>query len=118
MNGTRQSNNNLKTYSLIWLDASVNFEENIHAQQKLRLLTNYLQTFDELDQCEKYIQSVSSQDRIVLIINDDLSSRLIPQIHQFQQVNSIYIYCLDKDFNQKRIQQYNKVIQFESFLKK
>ncbi|CAF4971693.1 unnamed protein product [Rotaria sp. Silwood1] len=83
---------NYETYSLIWLDASIYSEETLDTQEKLRLSINYLRTFDKLDECEKYIRSVSSEDRIVLII-----------------ISSIYIYCGNKEFHQQWGKQYSKI---------
>ncbi|CAF1491602.1 unnamed protein product, partial [Rotaria sp. Silwood1] len=100
---------NYETYSLIWLDASIYSEETLDTQEKLRLSINYLRTFDKLDECEKYIRSVSSEDRIVLIISDHFSQQLIPNIHFFRQVSSIYIYCGNKEFHQQWGKQYSKI---------
>ena len=106
----KEERTNYETYSLIWLDTSINSKENLDAQGKLRVWINYLQTFDKLDECEKYIRSVSSEDRIIVIINDHFGQQLIPDIHLFRQVSSIYIYCGKKEFDEEWIKQYNKVI--------
>jgi len=103
---------NFETYSLIWLDASINSEENLAAQEKFRSSINYLQTFDELNECKKYILSVSSGDRIVLIISGYFGQQLIPEIHHLRQISSIYMYCTNKEFHQQWSIQYNKVILF------
>jgi hypothetical protein len=100
---------NFETYFLIWLDASINSEENRDAQEKFRSSIHYLQTFDKLDECEKYIRSVSSEDRIVFIVSGHFGQYLIPQIHHLRQLSSIYIYCANKDFHQQWSQQYYKV---------
>src|ERR1700722_4333463 len=89
--------NNLETFSLVWLDASVNgSKENIEAQQRLRTSINHLKTFENSDQCEKYIRSVSKDDRIVLIVSGQLGREIVPRIHKLRQVFSIYVYCMDK----------------------
>jgi hypothetical protein len=102
---------NFEIYSLIWLDASINSQENLRAQERFRLSINYLQTFDQLDQCENHIRSVSSQDRIVLVISGDLGQQLVPKIHNLTQVYSIYIYCTNKELHQQWSEQYKKVQQ-------
>jgi hypothetical protein len=105
-----QKDINYETYSLIWLDASINSEENLAAQKQLRSSINYLRKFDKLDECEKYIRSVSSNDRIVLIISGHFGQQLIPEIYHLRQVSSIYIYCTDKEFHQRWSKKYPKVI--------
>ncbi|CAF1394223.1 unnamed protein product, partial [Rotaria sordida] len=77
---------NLETFSLIWLDASVNdTQENIDAQRQLRKLINFLKTFEDADKCEQYIRSLPKDDRIVFIVSgrfgvivllDELISRI------------------------------------------
>lgn len=101
---------NYETYSLVWLDAAIDSEENREAQRKLRLSINYLRTFDKLDECAKYIRSASSEDRIILIVGHHLAQELIPNTHLFRQVTSIYIFCENKEFSQHWSKQYSKVI--------
>jgi hypothetical protein len=100
---------NFETYSLLWLDASINSEENLNAQEQLRFSINYLRTFDKLDECERYIRSVSSDDRIVLIVSGHYGQHLVPKIYQLRQIYSIYIYCANKQYHQQWSQQYTKV---------
>jgi hypothetical protein len=103
-------NNNYKTYSIIWLDASINSQENNETQGKLRSFIDYLQIFENVDQCEKHIQSVSSGDRIIFVVSGDLGQQLIPKIHPLEQIFSIYIYCANKEFHQQWTKEYKKVI--------
>ncbi|CAF1332663.1 unnamed protein product [Rotaria sordida] len=101
---------NLETYSLIWLDASViDSKENIDAQQQLRSLINHLKVFEQVDECEQYIRSVSSQDRIVLVVSGRLGQQIVPRINQLRQVSSIYVYCTDKKKNEQWAKEFAKV---------
>lgn len=106
-----QEYNNLETYSILWLDPLVNDgKEYIDAQQRLRVSINYIRTFKSLDNCEEYIQSVPKQDRIIFIINNQLGQELIPRIHQYQQIFSIYIYNNDNKRNGQWTKEFKKVI--------
>jgi hypothetical protein len=109
---TIRRDDNFETYSLIWLDASINSEENLAAQEEFRSFINYLKTFDKLNECKTYILSVSSEDRIVLIISGHFGQELIPEIYHLRQISSIYIYCTNKEFHQQWSKQYKKVILF------
>ncbi|CAF4058000.1 unnamed protein product [Rotaria magnacalcarata] len=51
----------------------------------------------------KYIQSVSSQHRLIVIVNDDFYRQLIPEVHGLPQVFSICIYCENKQYDDQRI---------------
>lgn len=101
-----KKNINYETYSLIWLDSQRNADD-VH--EKLRSSINYLRTFDRINECETYIQSISSEDRIVLIVSDHFAQQLIPNIHCFRKVSSIYILCKNKQFDQQWSKQYRKV---------
>jgi hypothetical protein len=107
---TTQEDQNLETYCLIWLDASVNeSQENIQAQKQLRSSINHLMTFEDDQQCLKYIQSVPKDDRIILIVSGRLGQIIVPKIVKYRQISSIYVYCMDKIANEKWANQFKKV---------
>jgi len=94
-------NDNLETFSIFWLDAQVNTtEDNRNTQLKLREIINHLKTFDDLGECHQRILSLSTQDRLVLIVSGRCGRQLVPQIHHLRQVSSIYVYCMDKKANE------------------
>ena len=110
---TTKMNENLETYCLIWVDNSVNnSKENLDAQQQLRTSINHLLTFEDDQQCLQHINSLPKDDRVVLIVSGRLGRILVPQIVQFRQIISIYIYCLDKKANQQWSQHFSKVCLF------
>jgi hypothetical protein len=94
----------------VWLDAEVNInEENQKAQQQLLTIINNLKTFDNRNECEKYIRSISSQERLLLIVSGRLGKELVPHIHSLPQVTSIYVYCRDKKGNEQWAIHFTKV---------
>jgi hypothetical protein len=75
-----QQYENLETYCLIWLDTSVNeLPENIRAQKELRKSINHLITFENDQQCLEYIESLSKDDRIILIVNGRFGHIIVPK---------------------------------------
>jgi hypothetical protein len=91
----KDKNNNLETFFLLWLDAQIHtIEENRQAQKQLRNIINHLKTFDDENDCQQYILSISPQDRIVLIVSGRLSRIIVPHVHHLRQIVSIYIYLL------------------------
>lgn len=118
----RASKKNLETFSLIWLDAIINDSvENIETQQRLRTLINHLKTFQRADECIQYIES-SPKDRFVLIVSGRLGQEVVPSIHHLQQVYSIYVYCMDKERNERWAKRFPKVqgviIKFDELIAK
>lgn len=114
----RRTNENFETFSLIWLDPGIHSADNRLVQDKLRSLISYLEAFDQLDHCHTYIQSISSNDRIIFVVHEEFSQQIIPQIHHLRQIFSIYIFCADKEFHQTWSEQYNKVILRSFFLQR
>jgi len=107
---SRLKYNNLETYSILWLDPLVNdAKEYIDAQQRLRAAINYIRTFKTSDHIEQYIQSVPEQDRIFLIINNQLGQELMSHLHQFRQIFAIYIYSSDNKRNIQWTKEFKKV---------
>jgi len=101
---------NLETFSLLWLDAQVNTtEDNRQTQLKLRQIINHLKTFDDQQHCHRHILSLSPQDRLVLIVSGRCGRELVPQIHQLRQLSSIYVYCMDKQANEQWAKNFTKV---------
>jgi lipopolysaccharide biosynthesis glycosyltransferase len=101
---------NVETFSLIWLDATVNTsEENIKSQAILRESINQLTTFDNDHECIKHIQNRSVNDRIILISSGGLGKLIVPQIHELRQIFSIYIYCINKEAHEQWARKFVKV---------
>jgi tetratricopeptide (TPR) repeat protein len=84
---------NLETYCLVWLDNKINESspEHLIIKQQFRKIINYVKIFNNVDVCQKYIESVSKDDRLILIVNNQMSHEIIPRIHQLRHVSSIYI---------------------------
>ena len=59
-------NTNHRLSTTIWLDAAVNMNEAYRKiQQQLRTIVNCLKTFENRNECEKYIRSTSSQEQLL-----------------------------------------------------
>ncbi|CAF3216441.1 unnamed protein product [Rotaria socialis] len=91
---TAEHDDNLETFSLLWLDAEANAtEENKRAKQRLRSIINHLKIFHDLHKCK----------------NGRLGKELVPQIHDLHQLSSVYIYCKEKKFHKQWAQHFCKV---------
>jgi hypothetical protein len=100
---------NLETYSLIWLDSQTNSNEKIkQAQQRVRSSINDLRIFEEVNKCLKNIQ-LSTANKIIVVVNIELSEMIIPYIHQLPQIIAIYIYNIDDDRQTQFLNKYSKV---------
>jgi hypothetical protein len=103
--------NDLETIYLIWLDASINkSKENLDAQQHIQSIINHLKIFENIQDCEEYIHKTSKDDRIFFIVNGQLGKEIVPRIHHYRQIFSIYVYCMNKKLNEEWAKNFAKVI--------
>lgn len=100
---------NLEMYSIIWLDAAVNNEQNLKAQKQLRTIINRLQIFVDSDEFMTHIQQIYQDDRTVLIVSGQMGRIVVPEMQKLPQVSSIYIYCINKVANQLWSEPFSKV---------
>ncbi len=97
---------NFEHFSLLWCDANVNSTGNIcHTQTQLRKTINYLKLFKAGAECKAYIQR-HPNDKVILIVSENVGRDLIPEIHDLKQVITIYIYPCKAE---KRASEYSKV---------
>ena len=106
---TNTNNNHLEIFSLIWLDGDVNANGSRDIEQKLRSVINYLKKFQDIKQCQKYIEQTTQKDRLILVVGGQMGQEIVPLIHHLRQVISIYIYCLDKRKHEEWTCEYRKV---------
>jgi hypothetical protein len=105
-----EESRNLETYYLIWLDDSLdNSEENLTAQQHLRASINHLLILQDHQLCFQFIQSLSNDDRVILIVNHQFGLIIIPQITELRQIISIYVYSSDEQAHEHWIQHFAQV---------
>lgn len=89
---TNDDDKHVDIFSLIWLDTDDHLKMHPDAEQKLRNIINHLRYFEDPKQCQAYIDQRSKEDRVILVVNEQLVHEIIPLIHQLRQVLSIYIY--------------------------
>ncbi|CAF4091436.1 unnamed protein product [Rotaria socialis] len=99
----------LRTHSIFWLDASVNNEENITAQKKLRSIINQLRTFVDPEEFLDRVRFIPQGDLTMLIVSGQMGRIVVPEMQKLAQVSSIYVYCFDKEANLQWSQPYKKV---------
>ena len=77
------------------------------------MFVKYLFTFDDQQHCLEYIQSLSSEYQIILIVSGQLGNSIVSEICHLQKVLAIYVYCSDKKQNELWARHYFKVIEHE-----
>ena len=89
--------NNLETLNLLWLDASLNDDEDSRAAQKeFRQLVQQFRPFTNEKDFETFLDRTTKDDRIALIVSGAMGLAQIPKIHPLRQIFAVYIYCMNK----------------------
>ncbi|CAF3845736.1 unnamed protein product [Didymodactylos carnosus] len=100
---------NLESNTVMWLDANIDStEDNRRAKARLRQTINYLRTFDDADQCVECISLVRTEN-IFLIVSGSLGQTVVPLIHDTRHVQSIYVFCSNKEWHEKWVTKFRKV---------
>ncbi|CAF1538206.1 unnamed protein product [Adineta ricciae] len=76
---------------------------------KQRLHKHLLKTFDDAEKCQRYIRSLSSHDRLILIVSGRLGSEVVPAVHHLRQLSVIYVYCFDKKKHKQWTSAFSKI---------
>ena len=101
-------NKHLEMFSLIWLDSNPK-DDDRNTEQKLRSIINQLRRFQNVSQCQEFIEKTSATDRLILIVSGQSGKELLPKIHHIRQIISIYVYCTDKKTNEEWSSKYCKI---------
>ncbi|CAF1197861.1 unnamed protein product [Rotaria sordida] len=98
---TKSDEMRLEIFCLVWLDAGSSIKDGHDTEQQLRSIINHLKKFQDVKQCQKYIEERSQKERVVMVVSGQLGREIVPSIHNLRQVISIYVYCLDKKRNEQ-----------------
>ncbi|CAF1197322.1 unnamed protein product [Adineta steineri] len=106
---TNTDDKSLEIFSLIWLNANVDVKDARDTEVKLRSIINHIKKFQDIKQCQQYIEQRSENGRLVIIVSGRLGREIVPYIHQLRQVISIYVYCMDKKSNEQWAYNFSKI---------
>ncbi|UJR28164.1 hypothetical protein I4U23_009418 [Adineta vaga] len=103
-----------KSFVFVWCDASVGTQNYVDdANNTLKNIANVVNknrqivhTFNEIKACQEFIMQVNN---VCLIISGAYGIDLVPQIHNLEQIHSIYIFCMHKAKHELWASHYRKV---------
>ena len=101
--------NNLELFSLIWFDSDPKIFDDPKINERLRIIINHLQKFNEIKECREYIEQRSQDDRLIILLNGFQCHDVLSNIHHFSQVSAIYSYSIDQSSHQQLSEQFPKV---------
>jgi hypothetical protein len=94
---------------VLWLDPKITSDENKQTQEKLKEL--FHNNFIPLEQLEEAIRCMEEKqnEHFLLITGGYIGRQIVPKIHNFSQLYSIVVYCMDKQANEQWSKEYEKV---------
>lgn len=106
----KQYTRSVQNYLVVWCDSNINEDESNFRNSitKLREVSNTVHTFTRTDQCIDFINEVKTR-KIFLISSGALSRTLIPIVHEFSQIKTIYIFCENQQQHEQWAKQWFKV---------
>lgn len=99
-----------QNFLLIWLDAHIdeNNEDYKNYLKQLRKIVITVELFTNADECIDYLNSIKD-DKIFLIISGSLGQNTVPLIHDLTQLDTIFIFCRNKDWHKLWAKDWSKI---------
>ncbi|CAF3463229.1 unnamed protein product [Rotaria socialis] len=100
----------VQNYLVVWLDANID-EKKEHFQKslvELRKIVVTLDLFTDVDQCIEYLKRIDGQ-KIFLITSGLFGQKTVPLIHDMAQVDTIFVFCINKDRHKVWAKDWSKV---------
>ena len=89
------------TLTCVWFDNQLlRSEECINTQEELQALFECFQSFNNSQLCMEFLTNQTERE-ILFITSNILGKNLVPNIHSFDQIDSIYIFSLKKSSDEQ-----------------
>ncbi|CAF3329656.1 unnamed protein product [Rotaria socialis] len=103
-----------KSFVFVWCDAAIGTDSNIddylNTIKQLACVLNpnrqLVHTFNESNACLDFIKDANN---VCLLASGGMGQELVPKIHNYEQMHSIYIFCIQKEKHLAWSRHYPKV---------
>jgi tetratricopeptide (TPR) repeat protein len=95
---------------LVWLDNNI---DNTSADcrntiNQLRCAVNTINTFTDGEECIQFIENITD-NKACMIISGALGKDIVPRVHSMSQVDSIFIFCDNKNYHEQWAKEWSKI---------
>ena len=105
-----RTNQNKESTTLLWFDPNIGIQEDAKlTQEKLRTINDFVTFNTDLNECVKFIKHID-KETIFLITSGAEASQLLPLVSNLRQIDSIFIFCVNKERYEYLISEYPKII--------
>jgi tetratricopeptide (TPR) repeat protein len=96
---------------IVWLDLNVDTNRDDKDTKALirRIVRGRLLTFTNPDQCVNHVFAKLKTQRITFIVSNLFGPHVVPLIHDVPQIQTIYVYCRDRQVAESWTKSYPKV---------
>lgn len=97
-------------FQLIWLDPNIDESDDDfrNSIDQLQTIFHTINVFTDTDQCLDFLTDIQSE-KVFMILSDNLGQCLIPFIHNFPQLVSIFIFHEEKSTDKEWTKNWSKV---------
>jgi len=95
---------------LIWVDSNMD-EKSKDCQNTiahLRQVMNTISTFTDGQECIEFLQEIKD-DKVCMIISGSLGKHIVPRVHDMFQLDSIFIFCRNKQYYEQWARDWPKI---------
>ncbi|CAF1148382.1 unnamed protein product [Adineta steineri] len=98
-------------YIVVWLDRNIESSKNNKDIKTLirQIVRSRLQTFIEPDLCLEQIFTSLEEKHIIFIVSNEFGPGVVEAIHECSQIQTIYVYCGNRQIAEEWIKPYTKV---------
>ncbi|UJR35158.1 hypothetical protein I4U23_027927 [Adineta vaga] len=106
----RPENQKIENVLLVWLDSNIdnNNEDCQNTMKHLRCIVDDLNTYTDANQCIQFIETIENC-KACMIISGSLGQHIVPQVHKLSQVDSIFIFCVNKKQHEEWTKEWPKI---------
>jgi hypothetical protein len=95
---------------VVWLDANIYQDINLELRTRICEISPGAMEFNDQDECLRFLgHGVDDPRRFIFIVSGILAEKLVPDIHQRENILSIYVYCANISKHEGWSRQYEKV---------
>ena len=99
-----------QNFLLVWVDGNIDQSNDDcrNSLTQLRTTVNDVRLFTQIDRCIKFLNAIEDE-KVFLITSGSLGQQLIPVVHTYSHIETIYIFCSDKSRHEQWTKEWMKI---------
>ena len=95
---------------LTWLDNNIDESSADYRNTitQLRRAVNTVNQYTDSEQCIEFLQTIDNE-KVCMVISGSLGQHVVPRVHDMSQVDSIFIFCGNKEYHEQWAKEWPKI---------